>query len=491
MQKIGKVYLVGAGPGDIGLLTVKGRKLIEEAKVVVYDRLVSKDIMTLIKKDARLIDVGKNVGNHKVPQDRINEILLEEALAGNDVLRLKGGDPFVFGRGGEELELLVKNNVEFEVVPGITSSISVPCYAGIPVTHRDFCSSLHIITGHAKEGCELNFDFDALVRLNGTLIFMMSVKNVAQISKGLIFAGMDKEMPIAIIENGTRSNQRKFVSTLENIENVVLENNVKSPAIIMVGKVCSLSDNFDWFMKKPLKNVNILLTQPKKTSSVLAEKLVQLGANVDKLPTISTNILDDFDVNIDEYSTILFTSSVGVDSFFNYLNKKNKDARILFNKKIACVGSQTAKSLKTYGIISDFIPSVFDGVTLAKEMIEQGFVSKSDKILIPRAKIGSEEIIEVLNKENFSYLDLAVYETTFINHKDALDIAQYDYITFTSKSCVEGLVNSTKCIDFKGATAICIGRQTSEAAQKYGFNIIVSEVATINSMVDKIISLKK
>ena len=226
----GVVYLVGAGPGDKELLTVKAARLIREAQVVVYDRLVSESIMELIPETAERIDVGKNVGNHPVPQHEINGILLREALAGKKVVRLKGGDPFVFGRGGEELELLSDNGVDFEVVPGITSSIAVPAYGGIPVTHRDFCSSLHIITGHARAGAELAIDFDALVRLKGTLIFMMSVSTVGRIASGLMAAGMERDMPCAVIENGTRAAQRKFVSDLEHIEGVVREHQVKSPA---------------------------------------------------------------------------------------------------------------------------------------------------------------------------------------------------------------------------------------------------------------------
>ena len=263
----GIVYLVGAGPGDKELLTVKAVRLIEEADVIVYDRLVSESIMELIPDCCRRIDVGKNVGNHPVPQHEINKILLREAQAGQKVVRLKGGDPFVFGRGGEELELLADNGIPFEVVPGITSSISVPAYAGIPVTHRDFCSSLHIITGHAKEGADLAIDFDALVRLKGTLIFMMSVSTVGRIAKGLLLAGMEEDMPCAVIENGTYTKQRKFISDLAHIEEAVRRNGVKSPAVIAVGRVCSLSDRFDWFDGRPLKGRRILVTQPKSKAS--------------------------------------------------------------------------------------------------------------------------------------------------------------------------------------------------------------------------------
>ena len=213
----GNVILVGAGPGDPGLLTQKGRQALEQAQVVVFDRLVSPAILSLIPSGAETIDVGKESSHHLVPQEQINRILLEKAQAGKRVVRLKGGDPFLFGRGGEELELLVEEGIDFQVVPGVTSALSVPAYGGIPVTHRDFCSSLHIITGHAKAGSELNIDFDALRRTGGTLVFLMGVSSLPKICQGLLDAGMEPSMPAAVVERGTLPNQRKVVSTLEKL----------------------------------------------------------------------------------------------------------------------------------------------------------------------------------------------------------------------------------------------------------------------------------
>ena len=224
-----KVYLVGAGPGDRELLTLKAKRLIEEADVIVCDRLVSGDITDMIPVGTEVIDVGKNAGNHPVPQERINEILAEEAEKGKTVVRLKGGDPFVFGRGGEELELLRSKGISFQVVPGITSGVAAPAYAGIPVTHRDFCSSLHFITGHAKKGGDLKLDYDALVRLDGTIVFYMSVAAAGKLAGGLMAAGMDPGMPAAVIENGTRPNQRKVITTVEKMAEAVKENGIKSP----------------------------------------------------------------------------------------------------------------------------------------------------------------------------------------------------------------------------------------------------------------------
>lgn len=491
-EKKGKVYLIGAGPGDVGLLTVKAVKLIELADVVVYDRLVSSSIMALISDTTEKINVGKNVGNHPVPQDRINEILLEQALLNKRVVRLKGGDSFLFGRGGEELELLAENNIDFEVVPGITSSISVPAYAGIPVTHRDFCSSLHIITGHAKKDGQLSIDFDALVRLNGTLIFMMSVSTIGDIAKGLLSANMGEDMPCAVIENGTYTNQRKFVSDLKHIAQVVKDQKVVSPAIIVVGKVCSLSDKFDWFSKLPLKGVNVLVTRPKNGAGKLSDSLTQLGAGVTQYPCIKTVPLQSCNIEINDYNVIVFTSAIGVSVFFDKLYSSGKDSRSLSSKKIAVVGSETGAKLKEYGITADFTPTVFDGKHLATEMIENEFISKSDKIVILRAKEGASDITDILTQNGVEYIDIPVYETQYVGNSD-ISLDEFDVVTFTSKSCVEGFVKSIShermTQGISNIKAIAIGEQTAKACEQYGFNTIISDKATISSMIEKILEV--
>lgn len=482
----GKVYLVGAGPGDKDLLTLKAAGLLREADVIVYDRLVSESIMDLIPASCRLIDVGKNVGNHPVPQQEINEILLREAEAGQTVVRLKGGDPFVFGRGGEELELLAEKGIPFEVVPGITSSISVPAYAGIPVTHRDFCSSLHIITGHAKKGAQLSIDFEALVRLRGTLIFMMSVSTVGAIAKGLTDAGMEADMPCAVIENGTYAKQRKFISDLAHIEDVVRQNGVKSPAVIAVGKVCSLSDRFDWFTERPLKGKKILVTQPRSKASVLEGKLRALGAETRLYPCIRTRFIRPMAPPFEAYDRLVFTSAEGVRSFFCWLFENGRDARAVYDKKIACIGSATAAALREFGLRADFVPSVYDGETLGREMVSAGFADQSNRIILLRAKIGTADLTEALDKANIPYLDYPVYETSYVDHEEIANPEDWDYVTFTSKSCVDGFVKTQSRENFAGTTAVCIGKQTAAEAAKFGFETVIAEKATIDHMVEKI-----
>ena len=276
----GKVTLVGAGPGDPGLLTLKGRRALEQAEVVVYDRLVSPAILAMIPPKARTIDVGKEASHHKVPQHQINQILLEEALAGHNVVRLKGGDPFVFGRGGEELEGLAELGISFEEIPGVTSAIAAPAYAGIPVTHRDYCSSVHIITGHQREGKPLAIDFEALARTRGTLIFLMGVTAMPAIVEGLLQAGMPLDTPAAMVENGTTSAQRRCDATLATLPERAAAMGIHSPAIIVVGEVCALASRLCWFDKLPLLGQKILVTRPRDRAGTLSEKLRALGADV-------------------------------------------------------------------------------------------------------------------------------------------------------------------------------------------------------------------
>ncbi len=487
----GKVYLVGAGPGDADLLTIKAARLIKEADVIVYDRLVSGSIMALIPKETELIDVGKNVGNHPVPQDEINRILLKQAQMGKQVVRLKGGDPFVFGRGGEELELLSDEGIAFEVVPGITSSISVPAYGGIPVTHRDFCSSLHIITGHAKAGSRLSIDFEALVRLKGTLIFMMSVSTAGRIAEGLMKAGMEQSMPCAVIENGTYPKQRTFVSDLAHMEQMVRENNIKSPAVIAVGKVCSLAERFSWFERMPLHGKKIIVTQPQSKASKLEGKLRALGAETLLYPCIQTDFIRPMKPPFEDFDTLVFTSTEGVRSFFSWLLEQGMDSRMVYGKKFACIGSATAEALKEYGLKADFVPTVYDGNHLGKEMVETGFATKDSNLILLRAKIGTRELTEALDAAGISYLDYPVYETSYVDHEEIEDLQQWDYVTFTSKSCVDGFVKTQKRENFAGVKALCIGIQTAAEAEKYGFSTVISEMATIDSMVEKVRSEQK
>ena len=491
MEQRGKVVLVGAGPGDPGLLTIRGREALSQADVVVYDRLVGPAILAMMPEKAEKIDVGKEASHHKVPQWQINQILLDKALEGKNVVRLKGGDPFVFGRGGEELELLVEHGVEFEEVPGITSAIAACAYAGIPVTHRDFCSSLHIITGHAKAGAELSIDFEALVRTKGTLVFLMGVTAMPKIVEGLLQAGMDPEMPAAMVESGTTPAQRRCDATLETLPERAAAMGIHSPAIIIVGKVCALAKDFCWFEKRPLRGQKILVTRPKERAGTLSDKLRALGADVVEYPCIETvpivpcPEMERALGQIQAYQWLAFTSPAGVEAFWNCLRGMGKDARQLGGVRLAAIGSGTARALAGHGLTADLIPSVYDAAHLGAELAEQG-----GKVLILRAEIGSTALTEALEKGNMAYDDIPVYRTVYENPRSEelrgmLEAGELTYVTFTSASTVKGFVSSVgEGADFSQITGLCIGEQTAAEARKHGIAVKIAPKATIDALVD-------
>lgn len=473
----GKVVLVGAGPSNEDLLTIGGKNEILKADVVVYDRLVSQDILDLIPKDAEKINVGKTSGNHPVKQDEINKILLEKALEEKYVVRLKGGDGFLFGRGAEELELLKLNNIDYKVIPGISSSLSAPTYAGIPVTHRDFSSSVHIITGHLKENNELNLDFEALVRVEGTLVFLMSIATCGKIADGLIQAKMPKKMPVAVIENGTSSKQRKILTTLENLQEDILQEKIISPAIILVGKVCEL--DFDWYTRMPLFSKNILITRPRKEAIKLSEKLREFGANAVISSTIDIEYTDFLIPKLEKYSWVFFTSPNAVKGFFQKIYSTGIDSRCFFDKKIAVIGKMTEKELLNYGIIADFIPNKSSSENLALEILEKNLIKSNDKILILRGNLSAENLQK--NFKNIDFDEIICYETKYIK-ENSLNLQEFDSVTFTSASTVNSFVESYD--DFNHLMAFCIGEMTQKQAEKYGFKTKTANNPTIDSLIE-------
>ena len=498
-MKTGKVTLVGAGPGDKGLLTLKGKERLEQAEVVIYDRLIGDGILGLIPKDALRINVGKKANHHLVPQSEINRLILEHALCGKRVVRLKGGDGFLFGRGGEELELLHQHEIDFEVVPGITSAISVPAYAGIPVTHRDCCSSVHIITGHAKAGKKIDIDYSSLVAHRGTLVFLMGLTAIEELMKGLIEAGMDPQMPAATVEKGTSTNQRKVVSTISELASEVRLRNIQSPAITIVGTVCALSDKFDWFTKKPLHGSTIVVTRPKDRIGTIADRLRDQGADVIEYPCIETSVIEDNPrlekaiEDIRSYSWMVFTSPAGVESFFEKLSQMRLDIRIFFGLKIAAVGRETKKRLEDRNLLVDYMPQTYDAPALSAGLAE--IMEKEDKVLILRADKGSDVLPKTLEQHQIEYDDVHIYETSYVcNESEAvrekLDAGKISYITFTSASTVTGFTQSILRdfpeYDFTKVKAICIGEQTAAEARKYDMRIHVAREATMDAMIEEI-----
>lgn len=484
---IGKVYLVGAGPSDVGLLTIKGKEILEKAQVVVYDRLVGAGILALIPQEAETIDVGKRAGNHTMQQEEINQVLLKKAQEGKHVVRLKGGDPFLFGRGGEELELLVENDIPFEIIPGVTSAISVPAYNGIPVTHRDFTSSLHIITGHKKQGEQLKLDFEALVRLEGTLVFLMGVSALSDICNGLLGAGMEKDMSAAILQQGTTAGQKKIIATVSTLAEEVEKQGIQTPAIIVVGKVCVLGNSFGWYEKKPLFGKRILVTRPKERSGTLCGKLRENGAEVVEMPAIKTlsiqenKRLETEFSHLNEYDYLVFTSPAGVKIFFDELRECRMDIRSLGTARIAAIGKGTQKELEERGLICDLVPEIYDGEHLG---ILLGETAKDgEKILIPRAAEGNQQLIREIEKRTKAEItDLPIYETVYETAR--FEPEHVDMAVFTSASTVKGFAQAIQNLDIKEILAVCIGKQTEAAAKALGMRTVTAKEATIDSLVE-------
>ncbi|RHQ91714.1 uroporphyrinogen-III C-methyltransferase [Ruminococcus sp. AF21-42] len=496
----GKVWLVGAGPGDIGLFTLKGEAVLQQADVVVYDSLVGEGVLARIPEHARLINVGKRASHHTMVQEDINKVLLEEAQKGNKVVRLKGGDPFLFGRGGEELELLSENGISYEIVPGVTSPISVPAYNGIPVTHRDFCSSLHIITGHKRAGQTYDIDFRALTQTKGTLVFLMGIAALEDICKGLLNGGMDPDMPAAVLQKGTTAGQKRVVATVSTLNAEVDRQGIETPAIIVVGKVCSLADRFAWYEKLPLAGWKVLVTRPRQHISKTADLLRKKGAEVLELPSICTVPVEDnsrlyeaFE-KLAAYQWIIFTSPVGVEIFFDEMDRKEMDVRSLGQAKIAVIGEGTKKKLKEHHLLADFMPSVYDGETLGTELAKE--LQGDEKILIPRAEAGNKKLTELLEQTGAKVDDIATYTTCYeksrlIDEKKEFETGSVDCVVFTSASTVRGFVEGTPGLDYTSVKAACIGKQTKAAADAYGMQTRMAKKATIESLIELVEEMKQ
>lgn len=507
-SKTGKVWLVGAGPSDPGLFTLKGKQVLETAEVVVYDALAGQGILGMIPDTAEVINVGKRSSRHTMVQEKINELLVQKAKEGKRVVRLKGGDPFLFGRGGEEIELLVKEQIPYEIVPGITSAISVPAYQGIPVTHRDYCSSVHIITGHKRAGKSYDIDFEALVRTKGTLIFLMGVSSLGDICSGLLEAGMDPHRPAALLIRGTTAAQERIVATVATLAEEVERRGAKTPAIIVVGDVCSLSDEFSWYDKLPLGGVKVLLTRPKELVSETARKLRSYGAEVLELPAIRTVKIEKNErlhqalLKIAEYQWIVFTSPTGVRIFFEELADLKMDVRRLAGAKFAVIGGGTKKELEKHGLYADLIPEVFDGAHLGASLAK--VCSGGERILIPRASIGSQELLDELlgtgkaeqsaGQKMLYVEDIPTYDTVYetgrlVDERSELENGSVDYVVFTSASTVRGFAEAIGSIDYSRIKAICIGKQTKAAADAFGMQTWMSEKASIDSLISRLIEV--
>ena len=498
MSKKGKVYLVGAGPGDPGLITIKGLKVLEKADTVIYDYLANPELLSYCREDVELIYVGKKGGNHTMSQEEINKLLAKKALEGKLVVRLKGGDPFLFGRGGEEIEELIKHGIPFEVIPGVTSAIAVPAYAGIPVTHRNFTSTLAIVTGHEAEGKrESKIDFSALAKL-GTLIFLMGVKNLPHIVENLIKEGKSQDTPCAVIQWGTTPKQKVATGTLENIVDKVAEAGITAPAIIVVGEVVSLREKLKWFETKPLFGKRILVTRTREQSSKLKEALVELGAQVFEVPTIKVEYILNGETltklkELPRYDWLVFTSENGVIAFFSALAKLDLDLRFIANQKIAVIGPGTESALKKYFIKPDLRPEkdyTQEGLLAAFSLVDL----KGKRVLLIRAKVARDVLPKGLAELGANVEILPIYETKLpeeSKEKLVLILRQgVDVITFTSSSTVENFFKLLEGTEVKLSKVLfaVIGPITANTLRQYGFEPeIIAKENTIQGLVSAIL----
>jgi len=498
MHKKGKVYLIGAGPGDPGLITVKGLKCLGEADVVIYDYLVSPELLRHTRKDCRLLYVGKKGGDHSVSQPEINRMIVEEAKKGATVARLKGGDPFIFGRGGEEAEVIASERIEFEVVPGVSSAIAAPAYAGIPMTHRDFTSTLCFVTGHEdpmKADSHINWKGLSTI---GTLAFLMGVKNLPSIIGNLIANGKDPQTPAALVRWGTTPDQQTVTGTLEDIERKAEEAGFRPPSIFVIGEVVKLRDTLSWFETKPLFGKGIVITRPVEQSQDFYDLLSARGARVIRFPTIKIepplywSNLDRAIDNLVMYSWIIFTSANGVRFFLKRLQEKGRDLRDLKNIRISSIGPATAALLKKKGIKVEMVPNEYISEGVVKSFSEMDI--KGKKILLPRAEIARDILPEELARMGAEVDAVTAYRTVQsgvdkgeLQHH--FDRGQVDVITFTSPSTVVNFVHIMGR-EFKLPEKVkiaCIGPVTAAAARKSGFRIdIMQNEYTIPGLVSAI-----
>lgn len=492
----GIVYLVGAGPGDEDLMTRKGLKVLREADVVVYDSLASSSLLNEVRDDAELIFAGKRSSHHFKKQYETNQLLIDLAKEGKNVVRLKGGDPYIFGRGGEEGQELRAAGVDFVVVPGISSSYSVPAYCGIPVTHRDYASSFHVITGHEgnhKNGATV-LDYGTLAREEGTLIFLMGLKNLPNIVKNLIENGKDPKTPAGVLQEGTTARQKMAVGTLENIVEVVEREGIQTPAITVVGDVVSLADELQWYGGKPLSGQRVLVTGSRSMVERLSPLLKEEGAEAISFSLIRTEAMDtpEFDramADIDSYTWIVLTSANGVECFFDKLKAMRKDIRDFKDVHFAVIGDGTKNALEGHGIYSDLIPTAYSSKDMAAAMVPH--MKPTDKVLLLRAEEANAVLPDSLTAAGIDHTCVSLYHTVVDERKaDELSrlIETVDYITFASSSAVRAFVSMAGSLENVSAKYISIGPVTTKTAEAEGLHVDrTAAVYTAQGIVDAII----
>ncbi len=481
-MKEGKVYLIGAGPGDPGLITLKGIECIKKADVVIYDYLANPELLGYAKGDAELIYVGKKGGDHTCTQPRINSLVIQKAKGGKIVARLKGGDPFMFGRGGEEAEEIASKGVSFEVVPGVTSAVSVPAYAGIPLTHRDITSSVAFITGHEDPAKgKPGIDWSKISTGVGSLVFLMGVRNLAQIVSSLIENGRDPGTPVALIRWGTLGKQNTLVGTLDTIVELAKERSFTPPAVTVVGEVVRLRDRLNWFESKPLFGRRVIVTRARNQASEFSKLLREYGAEPLEFPTIeiippdSFNALDKAVDGLERYDWLILTSVNGVRFFLKRLRSGGRDIRDLKGIKICTIGPRTAQEMERLGVEIDFVPDEYRAEAIVEGLVRRGIEGK--KILLPRAEEAREILPQEIRKSGGDVDVVSAYKTVRpLKEKERvrrlLKERKIDVITFTSSSTVRNFTEIFDKAEFpsliRGVTIGSIGPITAQTAKELG-----------------------
>jgi uroporphyrinogen III methyltransferase / synthase len=502
-KRSGKVYLVGAGPGDPGLLTLKGKECLEAADVVLYDYLANPDLLQYARVTAQRIYVGRRGRGRYQDQADINRLLIERAKEGNVVVRLKGGDPFVFGRGGEEAEAVAAAGVDFELVPGVTAAVAVPAYAGIPVTHRTLASTVTFVTGHedpTKPTALL--EWPKLASTSGTLVFMMGMKNLPSIVRQLLSEGRPSDTPVAAIRWGTKADQQTIVGTLADIVEKAEAAHLEPPTVIVVGAVVRLREQLNWFETKPLFGKRIVLTRAQEQAREFSQLLAAYGAEPVEVPTIqivppaSWQAIDNAVTHLSTYQWLIFTSVNGVRPFMDRLRAAGKDARALANLRLCAIGPRTAQELGTYGLTPDVVPTEFQAEGVITALADVGI--HGSRILIPRAEVAREILPNQLRELGATVEVLPVYRTIVpavgvASLMQQLQDGQVAVVTFTSSSTVRNFMELLGGRDrvrplLAGTVVACIGPITARTAEEYGVTVTVMPAEnTVPALTDAIV----
>ena len=503
-EKKGKVYLVGAGPGDPGLLTLRAKECIERADVIIYDYLANEAFLAYANDTAELIYVGKKGGSHTKSQEEINRLICDKAKEGLNIVRLKGGDPFIFGRGGEEAQELVKADIPFEIVPGVTSAIAVPAYAGIPLTHRDYTSTVAFITGHedpSKEESDINWE--RLATGVGTLVFLMGVGNLGKIAEELINNGRSPDTPAAVICRGTVAGQKTIEAKLRDIADIAKREGIKPPGIFVVGDVVGLRSELNWFEQRPLFGKRIVVTRAREQASRFLSALAELGAECIEFPTIEILPPGNFDgmdkaiQSLDDYDWILFTSVNGVKYFFDRLFVLGKDIRSLKDIRLGAIGLKTAEALLEKGIRPDLLPDEYRAESMVDEFKKLG--AKGLRILLPRV-LGARDLLPDELRKMGGHVDVVeAYRTVMPGTgtekvRAMLEAGGIHMVTFTSSSTVTNFIamfkgDGDKIIQWmEGVDVACIGPVTAKSAEERGLKVrLIAKEYTIEALTSAIV----